>query len=88
MLTGQCFGLNGLIFGGSILLWDYGLAPGLQWMLQGSLQTWAGSTVVDAMFLVLGTIFVLCWLAPVYCISFALSCHWYGGAVCTNNQSH
>lgn len=32
--TGECFGLNGLIFLGSILLWDYGLAPGMQWLLQ------------------------------------------------------
>ena len=33
--TGQCFGLNGAIFLGSILLWDYGLAPGMAWMLAG-----------------------------------------------------
>ena len=32
--TGECFGLNGLIFLGSILLWDYGLSPGMQWLLR------------------------------------------------------
>ena len=41
--TGECFGLNGLIFLGSILLWDYGLAPGMQWLLQAVGSTTGGS---------------------------------------------
>ena len=36
--TGQCFGLNGAIFLGSILLWDHGLAPGMAWMLAGGVS--------------------------------------------------
>ncbi|CAL8463691.1 g3225 [Coccomyxa elongata] len=74
--TGECFGLNGAIFLGSILLWDYGLAPGMRWML-GGLRTWAGPTGAEALIALLKATFVVWWLLPVYCISFALSCVWY-----------
>ena len=39
--TGQCFGLNGAIFLGSILLWDYCLAPGMAWLLAGGPHSYA-----------------------------------------------
>ncbi|KAK9917318.1 hypothetical protein WJX75_003111 [Coccomyxa subellipsoidea] len=74
--TGECFGLNGAIFLGSILLWDYALAPGMRWMLTG-LRSWAGPTGAEALLALLKATFVVWWLLPVYCISFALSCVWY-----------
>jgi etoposide-induced 2.4 mRNA len=73
--TGECFGLNGAIFLGSILLWDYALAPGMRWMLTG-LRSWAGPTGAEALLALLKATFVVWWLLPVYCISFALSCVW------------
>ncbi|CAK0785578.1 hypothetical protein CVIRNUC_008788 [Coccomyxa viridis] len=71
--TGECFGLNGLIFLGSILLWDYGLSPGMQWLLRAVGST-AGAEYILAC---LQAVYILLWLLPVYCISFALSCVWY-----------
>lgn len=73
--TGECFGLNGAIFLGSILLWDNCLAPGMRWML-GGLRSWAGPTGAEALIALLKATFVVWWLLPVYCISFALSCVW------------
>ena len=48
--TGQCFGLNGVIFLGSILLWDYGLAPGMAWLLAGAFSTSMHVHVLDSLF--------------------------------------
>ncbi|CAL5224378.1 g7054 [Coccomyxa viridis] len=71
--TGECFGLNGLIFLGSILLWEYGLAPGMHLLLQAMGNT-AGAEYILAC---LQAVYIVLWLLPVYCISFALSCVWY-----------
>lgn len=57
--TGECFGLNGLIFLGSILLWEYGLAPGMHLLLQamgntaGTVSsTQAGGDIVPVTFMI------------------------------------
>jgi magnesium-transporting ATPase (P-type) len=73
--TGECFGLNGAIFLGSILLWDYGLAPVMRWLLTG-LSSWTSPAGAEALLAVLQAVFIIWWLLPVYCISFALSCVW------------
>ena len=40
--TGQCFALNGVIFLGSVLLWERAMAPGARYLLATSLQVRAG----------------------------------------------
>lgn len=78
--TAKCALLNGLIFVGSIQLFDWLLMPVIHIiphvfleLRDGSGGVWVTSLIDWLVF----TVYHLLWLFPVYCISFILSTIWY-----------
>lgn len=81
--TANCFLLNGVVFGGSVLLLDYGLKPAVHLALSAV----AGPGAAGAAGAALAGVYSLLWLFPAYLISFLVNCIWWvlgagtGGAV-------
>eukprot|EP00164_Ancoracysta_twista_P003408 GFYU01004548.1.p1 GENE.GFYU01004548.1~~GFYU01004548.1.p1 ORF type:complete len:318 (-),score=65.85 GFYU01004548.1:61-1014(-) len=71
--TAQCFILNGLIFLGSVLLFDYVLDP----VIRSLLRNQAEGEELEALADVLGSsfkfVYNILWVYPIYCISFILN---------------
>ena len=72
----QCFVLNGVIFLGSILLLQYVLKPGTQWLLHLSLSSWAPEIVVASCNALIVAVYTWLWLFPAYSISLLVNCLW------------
>ncbi|KAI7846132.1 hypothetical protein COHA_000393 [Chlorella ohadii] len=71
--TANCFMLNGLIFGGSVLLLDYVFKPALHLGLSAVVGPASAAAISGAL---VGLYHVL-WLFPAYLISFLVNCIWY-----------
>ncbi|KAK9840173.1 hypothetical protein WJX74_004779 [Apatococcus lobatus] len=70
--TVRCFTFNGVIFGGSIVIFKALLAPGFRWLVGTAVPAWASA--LDAS---LYLVYTFTWLFPVYIISFIVNCLWY-----------
>ncbi|RKP27300.1 etoposide-induced protein 2.4-domain-containing protein [Syncephalis pseudoplumigaleata] len=68
--TAKCFLLNGLIFLGSIYLFEYLLRPSLSFF-----TTWFA--VVSWLDMILTCAYQILWVYPIYCLSFFLNAIWY-----------
>jgi len=69
--TLQCFMLNGVIFLGSILLFNFAVGPALN-ILRGLVQedeVWATEFVATSF----SVLYKVLWIYPIYCISFVLN---------------
>jgi len=78
--TWQCFLLNGCIFLGSIVILQQVVIPILQWILGAPSQGPAGPSHQGFSghlqnFII--AVCYVCWLYPLYIISFVLNCLWY-----------
>lgn len=70
--TVQCFILNGVIFLGSIILWNNVVAPALSFLLRLSADGDESSTaefIVD----LFAVLYKVLWIYPIYCVSFILN---------------
>ncbi|WIA37364.1 hypothetical protein OEZ86_014292 [Tetradesmus obliquus] len=75
--TTKCFVVNGLIYLGSIALNHYCTTRAVTWLLQAYAQPVYGAAAVAAWQQLLGLLFQLLWLMPLYGISIMVSCIWY-----------
>ena len=64
----NCCVLNGALFLGSHLLWSYGLLRLILWLYPGN-EALVGH--------VAHTVYVICWLGPLYVLSTVLNSKWY-----------
>lgn len=71
--TANCFLLNGVVFGGSVLLLQYVLRPAVHLALSAV----AGPGAAAAAGAALAGVYSLLWLFPAYLISFLVNCIWW-----------
>ena len=60
----------------SILGWTHLLQPFLRWLLSISMGPFVSSGAVDLSLSCLSCLYTALWLAPVYLVSFFMSCRW------------
>ncbi|PKA56838.1 hypothetical protein AXF42_Ash002141 [Apostasia shenzhenica] len=84
--TGQCFLLNGLIFLGSLLMFNSMVVPTLLWILPSQCGQFGSERICDSrtaltlysfIRLILVEIFYVFWFYPLYVFSIILSTLWY-----------
>lgn len=72
----QCFLLNGVVFLGSNLLIQYGVQPGITWLLHISMQPWAPLYILQQIDSLTASIYTWLWLVPAYAISVLVNTIW------------
>lgn len=73
----HCFKVNGGIFLGSVVWWQWVLQPLLSWLLSNFVQPVAGQWATSTFESALQLVYQVVWLAPVYVVTFAVSCSLY-----------
>eukprot|EP00397_Hematodinium_sp_SG-2012_P044647 GEMP01049917.1.p1 GENE.GEMP01049917.1~~GEMP01049917.1.p1 ORF type:complete len:287 (+),score=19.01 GEMP01049917.1:121-981(+) len=71
--TIQCFVLNGVIFLGSLLLFNHVVSPLLQFVLSFATEKNEEDVLLDAYFTGLSILYHILWIYPIYCLSFILN---------------
>mmetsp|Transcript_3056 Transcript_3056/g.7649 ORF Transcript_3056/g.7649 Transcript_3056/m.7649 type:complete len:381 (-) Transcript_3056:103-1245(-) len=74
---GQCCLINLAIFAGSVGLWQYGLQPGVHYLLTTFLAPVSGPVWCGWLEAALHWLYRLAWLVPTYFITFMVNCGWY-----------
>lgn len=73
----KSFVLNGCVFLGSIVWWNWVLYPTITWLLTRSVQPLWGSFVSTGIDLFLKCFFTCFWLIPAYAVTLMVSSIWY-----------
>ena len=76
-LTAKCFLLNGVIFLGSMMMFDQVVRPSIVALAGGVFMLTEDGNVVGQADFVMSLIFRFFWIVPAYAISFVLNCVWY-----------